>query len=102
MGCYFVEMGIYSNLFEVMRRLFVEFTFYYNADGSTQILSVCRPVSLAWEVRKTSPGKLHLSSRDPCTPSPAEVHNLDELAKAKKSAEATNSWADMVKGEYTI
>lgn len=61
-----------------------------------------RPIALAWEVRKTSPGKLHLSNRnDPNSPSPAHLFSPGGMNKNRTmpaAGDGNNSWADMVKG----
>ena len=56
-----------------------------------------RPVALAWEVRKTSPGKLHLSNKDPASPSPADPLLPEDINKTRPDG-SQNSWADLVKG----
>ncbi|KAL8602246.1 hypothetical protein ACOMHN_022759 [Nucella lapillus] len=52
-----------------------------------------RPISIAWEVRKMSPGK-HTSA----SPGPAVPHLAFSVDMAHAQVKPTNSWADKVRG----
>ncbi|KAL5005177.1 hypothetical protein ScPMuIL_018633 [Solemya velum] len=61
-----------------------------------------RPTSIAWEVRKMSPGKSPSQGQGHCSPSPAQrvltFSTPNQTLTEKKTPGSGNSWADKVKG----
>lgn len=57
-------------------------------------------MALAWEVRKTSPGKLHLANREQGSPCSVDLSAVEESTRGRHDG-PSNSWADLVKGMHS-